>query len=148
MSAASGKPARAAITRTKKAHFQKPITGYQDETAICLCLVVKSIYANRGCTPTLSVSDSKAYQHLSLSGFISQQGDLKYEIGQGRFNGKAIERFLRREFGGRTRQRYTLIWDGACIDGCQEGKEFLQADQKRQSVLLNKIPFYAHHSIR
>ena len=79
---------------------------------------------------------------MSLSGFISQQGDLKYELRQGSFNGKAIQRFLRREFGGRNRQRYTLIWDGASIDGCQEVKEFLQADEKRQRVLLYKIPPY------
>ncbi len=86
----------------KKAQAEKRLLGYEDETAICLCPVVKVTYAKKGQTPSLSVSDSKGYQHLSLCGFISEKGELKYQVRQGSFNGKAIRRFLERELGGDT----------------------------------------------
>jgi transposase len=104
--------------------------------------VVKATYAKKGQTPILSVSDSKGYQHLSLCGFISERGELKYQIRQGSFKGQAICRFLEREFGGRHQQKYSLIWDGASIHRGQAVKNFLQADEKRQRVWLYRIPPY------
>jgi transposase len=103
---------------------------------------VKATYAKKGQTPTLKVSDSKGYQHLSLSGFISQQGELLYEVRQGSFNGKAMRRFLEKAFGGPKRQKYSLIWDNASIHRSQEIKDFLSADEKKQRVLLYRIPPY------
>lgn len=117
--------------------------AYQDEAAIYLCPSTLSTYAPKGQTPVLIVSDTKKYQHLSISAFISEKGEFFYELRQGNFNGKAIVRQLKKTFHGRRKQKYTVIWDGASIHTCQDIKDYLKQEEKRQRVYIAKIPPYS-----
>ena len=124
--------------------MEKRLISYQDETAVSLCPVCKTTYSPRWLTPKLSVYDTKGYSHLSLSGYISEKGDLYYEIRQGSFNGKSIVHFLEKGFTGRKRQKHTLIWDNASIHRCKEVKEFLAKEAEKQNrVWLEQLPPYS-----
>lgn len=126
----------------KESAEQGRIIAYEDEAAICLCPPTKRTYALRGQTPVLKVGDSKKYQHLSMSALMSEKGDLFYEVREGSFNGKALVRQLEKNFGGRKKQKYRLIWDGASIHKGQAIKDYLKANEKKQRVLLTQLPPY------
>lgn len=73
---------------------------------------------------------------------MSEKGDLFYEVREGNFNGKALVRQLKQNFGGRKKQKYSIIWDGASIHKGQALKDYLKTDEKKQSILLAQIPPY------
>lgn len=128
----------------KKAGQEQRIIGYQDEAAVCLCPPKGSTYARKGRTPVLKVADSKKYAHLSLSAYISEQGELYYEVRESSFNGAAIARFLKKSFTGRKRKKHLVIWDGATIHKSWQVKEFLEQEEKKQArVWLELLPPYS-----
>ena len=120
------------------------LLSYQDETGVSLCPVCKTTYSLKGITPELKVYDTKGYSHLSLAGYISENGDMYYEVRQGSFNGKAIANFLEKGFTGRKKQKHVLIWDNASIHRCKEVKAFLEKEACKQNrVWLEQLPPYS-----
>lgn len=91
----------------------------------------------------LTVNDIKKYQHLSISAFISEKGELFYEVREGNFNGKAIVRQLKKTFHQQGKSKYTIIWDGASIHTCQDVKDYLKEEEKTQRLHMAKIPSYS-----
>jgi len=116
---------------------------FQDECAVRLLPCVTNTYAPIGQTPEIKV-DSKNKAYVSVSGAISSDGYLYYEVReQEGFKQKGLTRFLDNLWAD-CLDRLAVVWDNAPSHHAKTVKAFLkQQSDTMPRIWLENIPPYS-----
>lgn len=98
-------------------------------------------YAPKGQTPVLQ-HESKHYKKLSVAVFITEQGDLYYEVRTCNFHQNAIVRFMNNCWAS-LQTPLLCIWDNASIHNAAEVSEKLHQTHIYPRIRLVNTPAYA-----
>lgn len=116
---------------------------FQDESAVRLLPCLSKSYSPLGIAPEI-LCDAKNKGFVSISGAISSNGKLYYEVREKEgFKKKGLTRYLT-NCRKRMRKNLLLIWDNAPTHKSKEIKEYLsRQDKDNPAIWLDNIPAYS-----
>lgn len=123
----------------KKAHLERRILVFVDESGFYLLPAAIRTYAPRGQTPVLEVFQTR--DHLSVMSGITPHGWLFTMTREDALNSLDSIRFLK-HLHSRTERKLLVIWDGSPIHRNKEVKMFL-ANGAAKQIHLERLPAYA-----
>lgn len=123
----------------KKAHLERRILVFVDESGFYLLPAAIRTYAPRGQTPVLEVFQTR--DHLSVMSGITPHGWLFTMTRDDSLNSLDSIRFLK-HLHSRTDRKLLVIWDGSPIHRSKEVKMFL-ANGAAKQIHLERLPAYA-----
>jgi transposase len=122
----------------RRAHRERRVLVFEDESGLYLLPGVVKTYAPEGLTPILREKQTR--DHLSVMGAMTPEGRIYTLVRQESLNGLHCVEFLLhllRVVG----ERLLVVWDGSPIHRRAEVKEFVASTRGR--VWLEALPGYA-----
>lgn len=123
----------------KKAHLERRILVFVDESGFYLLPAAIRTYAPRGQTPILEVFQTR--DHLSVMSGITPHGWLFTMTRYDALNGLHSIHFLK-QLHSQTDRKLLVIWDGSPIHRSKEVRTFL-ANGAAKQIHLERLPAYA-----